>query len=81
MKRRALSEPAPSQPGGYEIEGRAFLSGEDIGIAILLRNAEADRYGEVRAHVEAAELMPGSEGVVLFGYESGALYYEDPRWS
>ncbi|ALG83200.1 hypothetical protein [Gordonia phthalatica] len=63
----------------YEIEGRAFLPGETIGVAILLRNAEADGHGEARVFLNAAELPSGCEGVVLFGYDSGTLYYEDPR--
>lgn len=63
----------------YEIEGRAFLPGETIGVAILLRNTEADGHGEARVSVDAAELPNGCEGVVLFGYDSGTLYYEDPR--
>ncbi len=68
---------APAAP--YEIEGRAFIAGEDIGVAILLRNAEADRHGETRVLISPAELPRAAWGVVLFGYESGTLYYEDPR--
>lgn len=77
MKHNTSSAVARTTP--YEIEGRAFLPGEIIGVAILLRNTEANRYGEAQVLIKTAELPGGSEGVVLFGYDSGTLHYEDPR--
>lgn len=79
MKRHSNSAPIPSPPVRYEIEGRAFQPGETVGVAILLRNTEADRYGETRVLIDPAELPRGCEGVLLFGYDSGTMYYEDPR--
>lgn len=79
MKPHAQPASVPSSPAQYEIDGRAFLPDETVGVAILLRNAEADIHGEVQVLIDAAEVPSGCEGVVLFGYESGALYYEDPR--
>ncbi|MBB2955959.1 hypothetical protein [Pseudoclavibacter helvolus] len=77
MKHNTSSTATRTTP--YEIEGRAFLPGETIGVAILLRNTEANRYGEAQVLIKTAELPSGCEGVVLFGYDSGTLYYEDPR--
>ncbi|MDK9301702.1 hypothetical protein [Propionibacterium freudenreichii] len=77
MKHHTSSTATRTTP--YEIEGRAFLPGEIIGVAILLRNTEANRYGEAQVLIKTAELPGSSEGVVLFGYDSGTLHYEDPR--
>ncbi|MFT4127203.1 MAG: hypothetical protein QM662_13375 [Gordonia sp. (in: high G+C Gram-positive bacteria)] len=56
-----------------------FEPGETVGVAILLRSVEADRYGEVRATITAADLPSRWEAVVLVGYDTGTLNYEDPR--
>lgn len=67
----------PAAP--YEIEGRMFEPGETVGVAVLLRGAEADRHGEVHATITAADLPPRWEALALIGYDTGTLNYIDPR--
>ncbi|MEL5990274.1 hypothetical protein ACOKGD_06680 [Microbacterium phosphatis] len=56
-----------------------FEPGETVGVAVLLRSDEADRYGEVRATITAADLPARWEALVLVGYDTGTLNYIDPR--
>lgn len=67
----------PTPP--YDIEGRLFEAGETVGVAVLLRSTEANRYGEVQATITAADLPSRWEALALIGYDSGTLNYIDPR--
>lgn len=58
----------------YVLEGRYFDPDEYVAVAALLRITEADRYGEVRARVFAAEAL------ILAGLGSGGFCYDNPIW-
>lgn len=56
-----------------------FEPGETVGVAVLLRSTEADRYGEVQATITAADLPARWEALAFVGYDTGTLNYIDPR--
>ena len=79
MEHHSASAFTPTLVPPYEIEGRLFEPGETVGVAVLLRSTEADRYGEVHAVITAADLPPRWEALVLVGYDTGTFNYIDPR--
>ena len=79
MEQHSASAFARTPAPPYEIEGRLFEPGEPVGVAVLLRSAEADRHGEVQAVITATDLPPRWEALVLVGYDTGTFNYIDPR--
>lgn len=63
----------------YEIEGHYFTPDETVAVAVLLRTTEADIHSGAKASVRASELPGRWEALLLIGYDSGTLCYDDPR--
>lgn len=76
--------PAPAPTGVtppllYRVEGEGFIPGEDVAVAIIMRETSADHRGIAHALVDSRELPPNTAGVLLFGYISGTLTHDGIR--
>ena len=56
-----------------ELAGEGFIPGEDVAIAVVLRESRADRDGRAHAVVDRLAAPLGITDVILFGATSGTL--------
>ena len=56
-----------------ELAGEGFIPGEDVAIAVVLREGRADRDGRAYAVVDRLAAPRGITDVILFGATSGTL--------
>ena len=56
-----------------ELAGEGFIPGEDVAIAVVLREGRADRDGRAYAVVDRLAAPRGTTDVILFGATSGTL--------
>ena len=56
-----------------ELVGEGFIPGEDVAIAVVLREGRADRDGRAYAVVDRLAAPRGNADVILFGATSGTL--------
>ena len=56
-----------------ELAGEGFIPGENVAIAVVLRESRADRDGRAHAVVDRLAAPRGITDVILFGTTSGTL--------
>ena len=56
-----------------ELVGEGFIPGENVAIAVVLREGRADRDGRAHAVVDRLAAPRGTTDVILFGTTSGTL--------
>ena len=56
-----------------ELAGEGFIPGENVAIAVVLRESRADRDGRAHAVVDRLAAPRGITDVILFGATSGTL--------
>jgi hypothetical protein len=56
-----------------EVTGGGFIPGEDVAVAVILRQSSARGDGRARGVVDRSEVPDGITDVVLFGVTSGTL--------
>lgn len=79
---RSFSGLLPAPPSGtgaiegelLTIEGRGFVPGEDVGIAVILRLTSAAPNGNARGLLTREEIPGGPGDVLLFGLTSGTVH-------